>query len=66
MIPTTSAIPGGFMPSAIPGASLFNPVGVQTSQASNEKTRSAEAMDVAAELTLQGKAMLTVPIQVLF
>ncbi|KAK2826262.1 hypothetical protein Q5P01_020476 [Channa striata] len=55
MIPPTSTIPGSFMPSAIPGASVFNPVGVQTQQ---EKTvQSAEGMDAAAaaaELTLQG------------
>uniref|UniRef100_A0A3Q1GFZ9 SR-related CTD associated factor 8 n=1 Tax=Acanthochromis polyacanthus TaxID=80966 RepID=A0A3Q1GFZ9_9TELE len=55
MIPPTSAIPGSFMPSAIPGAGVFNPVGVQTQQATNEKTpQSAEGMDAAAELTLQG------------
>ncbi|XP_070699022.1 SR-related and CTD-associated factor 8-like isoform X2 [Pempheris klunzingeri] len=52
MIPPTS-IPS-FMASAIPGAGVFNPVGVQTQQATNEKTaQSAEGMD-AAELTLQG------------
>uniref|UniRef100_A0A3P8TQL6 SR-related CTD associated factor 8 n=1 Tax=Amphiprion percula TaxID=161767 RepID=A0A3P8TQL6_AMPPE len=55
MIPPTSAIPGSFMPSAIPGAGVFNPVGVQTQQAANEKApQSAEGMDAAAELTLQG------------
>ncbi|XP_056249837.1 SR-related and CTD-associated factor 8 isoform X1 [Seriola aureovittata] len=54
MIPPTSTIPGSFMPSAIPGAGVFNPVGVQT-QATNEKTaQSAEGLDAAAELTLQG------------
>lgn len=48
------------MASAIPGAGVFNPVGVQTQQATNEKTaQSAEGMDAAAELTLQGEAMLT-------
>lgn len=47
------------MASAIPGASMFNPVGVQAQQATNEKSgQSAEGMDAAAELTLQGEAML--------
>ncbi len=60
MIPPTSTIPGSFMASAIPGAGMFNPVGVQTQQATNEKTvQSAEGMDAAAELTLQGKDILT-------
>uniref|UniRef100_UPI0037E848CF SR-related and CTD-associated factor 8-like n=1 Tax=Semicossyphus pulcher TaxID=241346 RepID=UPI0037E848CF len=55
MIPPTSSLPGGFMASAIPGAGVFNPVGVQTQQATNDKTaQSAEGMDAAAELTLQG------------
>ncbi|XP_044023944.1 SR-related and CTD-associated factor 8 isoform X2 [Siniperca chuatsi] len=55
MIPPTSTIPGSFMASAIPGAGVFNPVGVQTQHATNEKTaQSAEGMDAAAELTLQG------------
>lgn len=54
MMPPTGTIPGSFMPSAIPGASMFNPVGVPTQQASGEKTQSAEGMDAAAELTLQG------------
>lgn len=61
MIPPASAIPGSFMPSAIPGASVFNPMGVQTQQGSNEKTaQSAEGIDpaTAAELTLQGEALL--------
>ncbi|XP_035023861.2 SR-related and CTD-associated factor 8 isoform X2 [Hippoglossus stenolepis] len=54
MIPQTSTIPGSFMPSALPGAGVFNPVGVQT-QISHEKTgQSAEGLDAAAELTLQG------------
>ncbi|XP_019940475.2 SR-related and CTD-associated factor 8 [Paralichthys olivaceus] len=55
MIPPTSTIPGSFMPSALPGAGVFNPVGIQTQQATNEKTaQSAEGLDAAAELTLQG------------
>ncbi|KAG7226249.1 hypothetical protein INR49_002999, partial [Caranx melampygus] len=55
MIPPASTIPGSFMPSAIPGASVFNPVGVQTQQSTNEKTaQSADGLDAAAELTLQG------------
>lgn len=60
MIPPTSTIPGSFMASAIPGAGVFNPVGVQTQHATSDKTaQSAEGMDAAAELTLQGEAMLT-------
>lgn len=63
MIPPTSTIPGSFLPSAIPGVSVFNPVAVQTQQATNEKTaQSTEGMDAAAaaaELTLQGEAQLT-------
>ncbi|KAM3594637.1 uncharacterized protein V6R79_011371 [Siganus canaliculatus] len=55
MIPPTSTIPGGFMASAIPGANMFNPVGIQTQQANNEKAvQSAEGMEAAAELALQG------------
>lgn len=47
------------MASAIPGAGMFNPVGVQTQQGANDKpTQSTEGMDAAAELTLQGEAML--------
>lgn len=58
MIPPTT-IPGSFMASAIPGAGMFNPVGVQTQQGANDKpTQSTEGMDAAAELTLQGEAML--------
>ncbi|XP_029982894.1 SR-related and CTD-associated factor 8 isoform X2 [Sphaeramia orbicularis] len=55
MIPPTSTIPGSFMPSAIPGAGVFNPVGVQTQQTGSDKTpQSADGMDAAAELTLHG------------
>lgn len=55
MIPPTTAIPGSFMASAIPGAGLFNPVGVQSQQAAAEKAaQAADAVDAAAELTLQG------------
>lgn len=49
-------------PTAIPGfmAGVFNPVAVQTQQAVNEKSlQSADGMDAAAELTLQGEATLT-------
>ncbi|CAL1574924.1 unnamed protein product [Knipowitschia caucasica] len=53
LIPPNSTIPGNFMPSAIPGASVFTPMGLQTQQAANEKAQS-EGMDNAAELTLQG------------
>ncbi|XP_076604809.1 SR-related and CTD-associated factor 8 isoform X2 [Chaetodon auriga] len=48
IIPPTSTIPGSFMASAIPGAGMFNPVGVQPQQATNEKTaQSAEGMQNA-------------------
>lgn len=54
MIPPTT-IPGSFMPSTIPGAGVFNPVGMQTQQATGEKMpQSADGMDATAELTLQG------------
>ncbi|CAG09877.1 unnamed protein product, partial [Tetraodon nigroviridis] len=54
MIPPTTTLPGSFMASAIPGAGMFNPVGVQNQQATSDKTApSAEGVD-AAELTLQG------------
>jgi len=54
MIPPTGTIPGSFIPSAMPGAGVFNPVGVQHQQSSTDKTpQSAETME--AELTLQGK-----------
>lgn len=59
MISTTSAIPGSFMPSAIPGAGVFNPVGVQNPQASEKAAQSAEGLDATTELTLQGEASLT-------
>lgn len=59
VMPPTSTIPGSFLPSAIPGAGVFNPVGVQTQQANNNKIPpSAEGMDAAAELTLQGEVVL--------
>lgn len=55
MIPPTTTLPGSFMSSAIPGAGMFNPVGVQSQQTASEKTApSAEGVD-AAELTLQGE-----------
>lgn len=59
MIPPATAIPGGFMASAIPGAGMFNPVGVQTQQAPDKTAQSADGVDAAAELTLQGEAKLT-------
>lgn len=60
MIPPTTTIPGSFMASAIPGAGLFNPVGVQSQQAAAEKAaQSADAVDAAAELTLQGDGKTT-------
>lgn len=55
MIPPTTTLPGSFMASAIPGAGLFNPVGVQSQQAGGDKSApSADGVD-AAELTLQGE-----------
>lgn len=63
MIPPTSTIPGSFMTSAIPGAGVFNPVGVQTQQAANDKTpQVSEGMDAAAEITLQGREMWHLPL----
>lgn len=55
MIPPTTTIPGSFMASAMPGAGLFNAMGVQSQQAAADKAaQSADAVDAAAELTLQG------------
>uniref|UniRef100_A0A8C6PTM7 SR-related CTD associated factor 8 n=1 Tax=Nothobranchius furzeri TaxID=105023 RepID=A0A8C6PTM7_NOTFU len=57
MIPPTSTIPGGFMPPTIPRPGVFPPVGVQTQPTNNEKmSQSADGMEAAAELTLQGEA----------
>lgn len=59
MIPPTT-IHSGFMASAIPGAGMFNPVGVQPHQAAPDKAaQSSEGVDAAAELTLQGEEVLT-------
>lgn len=61
MIPPTATLPGSFMASAIPGAGMFNPVGVQSQQTSSDKTApSAEGVD-AAELTLQGEQCSVFP-----
>ncbi|XP_042598780.1 SR-related and CTD-associated factor 8 [Cyprinus carpio] len=55
MIPPTSTIPGSFIPSAMPGAGVFNPVGAQHQQSNTDKTpQSAETMETASEMTLQG------------
>ncbi|XP_077405938.1 SR-related and CTD-associated factor 8 [Vanacampus margaritifer] len=54
MIPTTSSMPGGFMPSAIPGANVFNAVGVQSQHPSDKMPPLAKALDGTPELTLQG------------
>ncbi|XP_010729572.3 SR-related and CTD-associated factor 8 isoform X3 [Larimichthys crocea] len=68
MIPPTSTIPGSFMASAIPGASMFNPVGVQAQQATNEKSgQSAEGMQNAVRsgmglLGMHPTASLTHPL----
>lgn len=46
------------MPSAIPGAGMFNHMSVQSQQAANEKAaQSADMLDAAAELTLQGQEL---------
>lgn len=59
MIPPTTTIPGSFMASAIPGPGMFNPVGVQPQQATADKTaQSADGVDAAAELALQGNAII--------
>ncbi|XP_041711283.2 LOW QUALITY PROTEIN: SR-related and CTD-associated factor 8 [Coregonus clupeaformis] len=55
--PYGATIPGSFMPSALPGQGVFNQLqpGVQTQQGANDKTgQSADGMDAAAELVLQG------------
>nr|XP_029531071.1 protein SCAF8-like isoform X2 [Oncorhynchus nerka]XP_029531072.1 protein SCAF8-like isoform X2 [Oncorhynchus nerka] len=55
--PYGATIPGSFMPSALPGQGVFNQLqpGVQTQQAANDKMgQSADGMDAAAELVLQG------------
>lgn len=55
MIPPTSTIPGSFISSAMPGAGVFNPVGAQHQQSSTDKMpQSAETMETASEMTLQG------------
>ncbi|MEQ2191747.1 hypothetical protein XENOCAPTIV_001986 [Xenoophorus captivus] len=54
VMPPTSSIPGSFLPSAIPGAGVFTPVGVQNQTNSEKIPPSGEGMDAAAELTLQG------------
>lgn len=47
------------MASAIPGPGMFNPVGVQPQQATADKTaQSADGVDVAAELALQGNTII--------
>ncbi|XP_027012867.1 SR-related and CTD-associated factor 8 isoform X1 [Tachysurus fulvidraco] len=54
MLPQTSTIPASFMPSGMPGA-VFNPVGAQAQQASNDKSAvSGENLDTPNEITLQG------------
>lgn len=61
MIPPTTTLPGSFMASAIPGAGMFNPVGVQSQQATSDKpAQAAESVD-AAELTLQGQPCSGLP-----
>ncbi|XP_061824586.2 SR-related and CTD-associated factor 8-like isoform X1 [Nerophis lumbriciformis] len=52
MIPTTSSIPGNFMSSNMPGASMFSAVGVQSQQ--DKLQHSAKILDGTPELTLQG------------
>lgn len=53
MIPPTSTIPGSFIPPAMPGAGVFNPVGAQSQQSSTDKT-SQTAEETTSEITLQG------------
>lgn len=61
MIPPTTTIPGNFMASAIPGAGMFNPMGIQAQQSASDKpAQSAEGVDATAELTLQGEQFLFV------
>ncbi len=56
MIPPTSTIPGSFIPSAMPGAGIFKPVGLQHQQSCTDKTpQSAETMETASEITIHGK-----------
>lgn len=53
MIPPTSSIPGSFIPPAMPGAGVFNPVGTQSQQSSSDKTPQT-AEETNSEITLQG------------
>ncbi|XP_057199211.1 SR-related and CTD-associated factor 8 isoform X1 [Triplophysa rosa] len=53
MIPPTSTIPGSFIPPAMPGAGVFNPVGTQSQHSSSDKTPQA-AEETTSEITLQG------------
>ncbi|XP_062864102.1 SR-related and CTD-associated factor 8 isoform X2 [Trichomycterus rosablanca] len=54
IIPQTSTISAGFMSSAMPGAGVFNAVAGQPQQANTDKTSSAERLEAANEITLQG------------
>ncbi|TRY92108.1 hypothetical protein DNTS_009354 [Danionella cerebrum] len=55
MIPPTSSIPGSFIPSAMPGARVFNPVGAPHQPGSTDKSsQSAESMETPSEIALHG------------
>jgi len=49
------AIPGSFMPPGLPGTGVFNPVGIPQQTATDKGHQSADAMESAAELALQGR-----------
>ena len=55
MIPPTSNIPGSYMPPGLPGTGVFNPLGVPQQGANDKGHQSADAMESAAELALQGR-----------
>uniref|UniRef100_A0AAY4CLH4 SR-related CTD associated factor 8 n=1 Tax=Denticeps clupeoides TaxID=299321 RepID=A0AAY4CLH4_9TELE len=57
MVPQASTIPSSFMPQAVPGAGVFNPVGMQPQQSAGDKTpQPGDSMDTSpAEITLQGE-----------
>ena len=55
MIPPTSNISGSYMPPGLPGTGVFNPLGVPQHSANDKGHQSADAMESAAELALQGR-----------
>ncbi|KAG9336112.1 hypothetical protein JZ751_002459 [Albula glossodonta] len=54
LIPPVSTIPGSFIPSAVPGAAVFNPVGVQPQMAGDKSASSTDSLEPTTEITLQG------------